>query len=40
MDHFDERVVDVIWHTERFEIEIHNGTVEHAQHEALAELRR
>ena len=40
MDHFDEKVVDVIGHAECFEVEIHNATVEHTQHEALAELRR
>ena len=40
MDHFDEKVVDVIGHAECFEVEIHNATVEHTQHETLAELRR
>ena len=25
---------------ERLEVEVHRGTIEHAQHDALAELRR
>ena len=37
---FENVIVDVIRHAERLEVEIHRRAVEHAQHDAFAELRR
>ena len=40
LDHFEDVIVDVIGHAERFEIEIDGGAIEHAQDDAFAKLRR
>jgi hypothetical protein len=38
MDDLEKIIEDVIRHAQRFEIEIHNAAIEHAEHEALAKL--
>ena len=40
LDHIENEIVDVIGHAERAEIEVHGRAIEHAQDDALAELRR
>ena len=40
IDHFEQVIVDVIGHAERFEVEIDDAAIQHAQHDAFAKLRR
>ena len=40
IDQFEEKIVDVIRHAERAEIEVHDRAIKHAQHEAFAKLGR
>ena len=40
LDHFQQEIVDVIRHSQRFEIQIDDAAIEHAEHQAFAKLRR
>jgi hypothetical protein len=38
LDHFEQKIVNVIRHPERFEVEIDDAAIKHSQHQALSEL--
>ena len=38
LDHFEQKIVNVIGHSQRFELEVDDAPIEHAQHQALTEL--